>query len=264
MSRAPYLVLAGFFILFVLPLVVLVGYAAAPGWTFPEVIPSRFSARSFLYLTGQWREIAWAMASSILYSLAAALCAFMLCLAPAKAFARRDFRGKALLEGLLLAPALVPSMTFSMGAHFAFIRLGLADTTPGVVLILTIFSYPYMLRALTAGYASFSEKYAVCARNLGAGPLCAALRVELPLLAPAAVAGGSVVFLVAFSEYFLVFLIGGGAVPSYSGYLFPFLASSDRSTASILTLIFLLAPITLFFAVDALMRRFMRGRFIRM
>jgi len=262
--RAPHLVLAGFFILFVCPLLVLAGYAAAPGWTFPDLIPARFSARSFAYLAGQWREIAWAMASSILYSLATALGAFVLCLAPAKAFARREFRGKALLEGLLLAPALVPSMTFSMGAHFAFIRMGLADTTPGVILILTVFSYPYMLRALTGGYASFSEKYAVCAKNLGAGPLRVALAVELPLLAPAAVAGGSVVFLVAFSEYFLVFLIGGGATPSYSGYLFPFLASSDRSTASILTILFLFAPITLFFAVDALMRRFKRGRFDRM
>jgi len=257
--RAPWLILAAFAVLFVLPLFVLAGYSVSPGWTFPEILPTRLSDRSLGLLAAQAPRIALAMASSILYSLAAAFLSFLLCLAPAKLFARTQFRGKALLEGALLAPALVPSMTFSMGAHYAFIRLGLADTLPGVVLVLTMFSFPYMLRALTAGYGSFSEKYAVCARNLGAGPLAVAFRVELPLLAPAVAAGGSVVFLVAFSEYFLVYLIGGGTVPSYSGMLFPFLTSSDRSTASILTLIFLAVPILLFFLTDALMRLFTRS-----
>ena len=31
--------------------------------------------------------------------------------------------------------------------HFTFIRLGLADTACGVVLVLAIASYPYMLRS---------------------------------------------------------------------------------------------------------------------
>ncbi len=256
----PWLVLAAFTVLFVLPLFVLAGYAIAPGWTFPEIIPSRLSSRSLALLAPQLPRLALAMASSIFYSLAAAILSFLLCLAPAKLLARNEFRGKALLEGALLAPALVPSMTFSMGAHYAFIRLGLADTLTGVILVLTMFSFPYMLRALTAGYGSFSEKYALCARNLGAGPLAVALRVELPLLAPAAIAGGSVVFLVAFSEYFLVYLIGGGVAPSYSGYLFPFLTSSDRSTASILTLVFLAVPVALFFLTDALLSAFTRRR----
>ncbi len=257
--RSPRLILAAFTVLFVLPLCVLAGYAAAPGWTFPEIIPARLSGRAFALLAAQGPRIALAMGGSILYSLAAVVLSFLLCLAPAKLFARTSFRGKALLEAALLAPALVPSMTFSMGAHYAFIRLGLADTLPGVILVLTMFSFPYMLRALTAGYGAFSEKYALCAQNLGAGPLTVALRVELPLLAPAAAAGGSVVFLVAFSEYFLVYLIGGGAVPSYSGLLFPYLTSSDRSTASILTLLFLSVPILLFFLTDALLRLFTRG-----
>lgn len=66
---------------------------------------------------------------------------------PAKTLAFSSFRGKNLLEGLLLLPALVPAMTFSMGLHFIFIKIGLADTAPGVILVLSMISYPYMLRA---------------------------------------------------------------------------------------------------------------------
>jgi ABC-type Fe3+ transport system permease subunit len=117
-----------------------------------------------------------------------------------------------------------------------------------------------MLRALVAGFLSHGSEYELCARNLGAGSFRRMARVELPLLLPAVVAGGTVVFLVSFSEYFLVFLIGGGSLPSYTGYLFPFLNSSDRSIASLLTLVFITVPILLFLFVDLLVAAMYRKR----
>ena len=140
------------------------------------------------------------------------------------------------------------------------ILAGLSDTTVGIVFVLTIFSYPYMLRALTAGFMAYGEEYDICARNLGASLLQRLVRVEMPLLLPSIVSGGTVVFLVSFSEYFLVFLIGGGAVPSFTGYLFPFLNSSDRPISSILTLIFLLVPILLFLVIDLTVGRIYKRR----
>ena len=242
------------------PLLVLILYALAPGWAFPEVLPARFDPRAVDYVLGQWRPLLVNMASSVGYSLACVGVTLIMCLAPAHALARRSFRGKSLLEGLLLAPALVPAMTFSMGVHWAFIRLGLADTFPGLVLVLAIFSYPYMLRALIAGYEAVGEDFELCAANLGAGRAARFLRLELPLLMPSVLAGGSVVFLVAFSEYFLVFLIGGGAVPSYTGYLFPFLNGSDRAIGALLTLIFLAVPVALFLLMELVMARVYRRR----
>jgi len=250
---------------FVLPVAVLAVYAVAPGWRFPHLWPERFDMRAVRYVfgpapEGQGGRIVLHLASSLFYSLGAVAVSLVLCLAPARLFARRRFRGKALLEGLLLAPALVPSMTFSMGVHYLFVRLGLSETVAGVVLALTVFTYPFMLRALVTGYQAFGEEYELCARNLGAGPLRRLWRVELPLLLPAAAAGGSVVFLIAFSEYFLVFLIGGGVVPSFTGFLFPLLTSSDRAVASILTLVFLAVPVAMFFVLDALLLRGCRRR----
>lgn len=243
-----------------LPLVILGLYAVAPGWRFPDILPARYDLRSIEFLFSQAAPMARHMASSLSYSLATTLLAFILCLAPARHFARHRFRGHQLLEGLFLAPALVPPMAFSMGTHTVFIRVGLADTSLGVILVLTVFAYPYMLRALTAGFQSYGEEYEICARNLGAGAWQRFFQVELPLLLPAAVAGGSVVFLVAFSEYFLVFLIGGGAVDSFTGYLFPYLTSSDTGIGSLLTLVFLAVPVTLFFIIELSVGRAYRAR----
>lgn len=253
----------GFFFLAaisLLPVVVLAIYSVAPGWRFPDLIPAEFDLRSIRFVGSQAIPIAKHMASSMAYSMLTVILSFLMCIAPAHHFARRQFKGKTLLEGLFLAPALVPAMTFSMGVHFIFIKAGIADTFIGVVLVLTIFSYPYMLRALTAGYQAFGEEFDLCARNLGAGPIQRFLKVDLPMLMPAIIAGGSVVFLVAFSEYFLVFLIGGGAVDSFSGYLFPYLTSSDRSTGSFITLIFLAVPVILFIIVDFGVTRIYRKR----
>ena len=247
-------------LVFVLPVVVLVLVSLAPGWRFPQVWPAAFSAKGLGFFMRHHEQILWALASSFGFSLLTVALTLVLCLVPAAVFSRNEFTGKALLEGLLLTPALVPPMTFAMGLHYLFIKASLADTLFGVVLILAMFSYPYMFRALVAGYQTMGEEYRICARNLGASSREILFRVELPLLIPAMIAGGSVVFLVAFSEYFLVFLIGGGAVPSFTGTLFPLLSSSNRSLAAILTLIFLFLPIVLFLVLDLTLMRVYRKK----
>lgn len=252
--------LALFALLFGLPLLLLLVNAFSSSWSYPELLPGRYDLRAFRYLLGYGGDIALALGSSCLYSLVAVALTLVMTIIPAKLFARHDFVGKSLLEGLLLAPALLPPMVFAMGAHFVFLRVGLADSAAGVVLILASVSYPYMLRALTAGYQAYGESYAQCAANLGASPGRILLAVELPLLLPAVVAGGTIVFLVAFSEYFLVFLIGGGSVPAYSGYIFPLLNSSDRSVASMLTLVFFIIPIVFFIILDRLVTGAYRRR----
>ncbi len=237
-------------LVFICPLFVLVGYTLDPLWHYPELVPGGFNPRSLVFLVREAAPLARHMGSSLVYSLATVGTTLVLCCFPARVLARTAFAGRSLLEGFLLAPALVPPMTFAMGLHYMFIRTGLADTLPGVVLVLSVFSYPYMLRALVAGFQVTGEEYVLCAENLGAGPWTCLSSIEFPMLLPSVIAGGSVVFLVAFSEYFLVFLIGGGTVPSFTGYLFPLLSSSDRSLGSALTLVFVCVPLLLFILLE--------------
>jgi putative spermidine/putrescine transport system permease protein len=249
-----------FTLMFLAPVAVLALYAFSSSWSFPELVPARFDTRSFSYLVQHRLDIALSLLSSTLYSLAAVAVTLIMTVLPAKQFGRLDFYGKTVLEGLFLAPALIPPMAFAMGAHYLFLRVGIADTGLGVVLILSMYSYPYMLRALSSGYQTYSRDIELCARNMGASSWRILTTIELPLLLPAIVAGGTIVFLVSFSEYFLVFLIGGGTVPSYAGYIFPLLNSSDKSVASLLTLLFLVVPIALFILIDRIVYNAYRKR----
>lgn len=240
-------------------IVVLVGVVAAR-WQFPRLVPDAFTMRGLAYLAANRVRIASSLATSTLYALATVVGAFVVAVLPARVLARYEFRGRIALEALLLSPVLIPAITYGVGVHFAFIRLGLANTMAGVIVVLTASAYPYMLRALVAGFQQIHPDVDACAANLGAGLVTRLVCVHVPLLGPAIVAGGSIVFLVAFSDYFLVFLIGGGAVDSYTGFLFPFLTAGDRPIASALTALFVAVPVTLFAVVDLTVRRYYRRR----
>ncbi len=246
-------------VLFIVPLLVVVIHALSARWLYPELIPSVWSVRGLEFLVRNGPGIARSVLSSFLYSTASVILAFLVCVTPARALAYVEFRGKIFVEALLLSPVLVPAITYGMGIHFLFIRLGLANNRIGVVLVLTAAAYPYMLRALIAGYQQVDPNFELCAANLGAGRFRRLTTVTIPMLVPAIVAGGTVVFLVAFSDYFLVFLIGGGAIGSFTGYLFPYLTSGDRTLGSVLTLVFLVIPVTLFIAVEFAVRRVYRN-----
>jgi len=246
-------------LLFLLPVLVLMLQAGAPGWRFPQLWPE-LTFDGVRFLTARPPPFLTALFSSLGYSVATVALTLAMTILPAQVLAFRSFPGKNLFEGLLLLPALVPAMTFSMGLHFIFIKIGLADTAPGVILVLSMISFPYMLRALTTGYTLMGREYGICARNLGASKWRVFLEVELPQLLPAMAAGASVVFLVAFSEYFLVFLIGGGSVPSFTGYLFPLITSSNRGLGALVTLVFLAVPILLFIALELGLFRYHRKR----
>jgi putative spermidine/putrescine transport system permease protein len=251
---SPWIVLGLFCFLFLIPFlfIVLSGFSGA--WKFPSVFPSEYSLRGLNYLISNAGKLFQSSLNSIFFSLSTVILSIILSFLPASVLARDSFRFKSVIESLLLAPVLLPSITFAMGLHIIFIRLGLSDSFLGVTLILTLFSYPYMLRALITGFMTLPIEMEIASTNLGASKLRTFFTIQLPLLIPAMISGGSVVFLAAFSNYFLIFLIGGGNVPSLTGYLFPFINSGDRPISSLLTVVFVLIPVLLFLMLEAFMQ----------
>lgn len=245
--------------LFSFPILILVAQSFAGPWFWPSILPQTWTLRAWSVFIVQLPMIARSVFVSVCYSLCATLLSFVICYAPAAALVRGSLKNGSLVETLFMAPILVPPITFTLGIHYIFIHARLSSSWIGVVLILTALSYPYMLRALIDGFKTIGENYDITAKNLGASSWQRIRDIEIALLIPAAVSGGSVVFLVAFSDYYLVFLIGGGVVQGYSGYLFPFLNSSDRPVAAFLSLLFLIVPLLLFGILEITISRWYRS-----
>ncbi|MCK0195716.1 ABC transporter permease [Ancylobacter sp. 6x-1] len=115
--------------------------------------------------------------------LAAALCT-------AHAVARWEFRGKRLVDSLILSPLIVPGVVTGV-AFLSLFRILHQDI--GLVrmsIAMMVVCLPYAVRAVSANYGGVDRATEEAARDLGAGPLLAYLKVTLPQLKPGLLAGG--------------------------------------------------------------------------
>ncbi|KAF5062055.1 Binding-protein-dependent transport system inner membrane component [anaerobic digester metagenome] len=125
---------------------------------------------------------------------------------------RKEFRGKALLDTLIDMPLAVPTaaLGFSSAIFFAITPETLqapsfalnAVSSPFLLIILlhVVFSYPYMVRSLSAILIQIDQTYETAGRTLGASALSAARTITLPLFRAGLVTGIILCFARSLSE----------------------------------------------------------------
>ncbi len=155
------------------------------------------------------------------------------------------FRGKGIVEFLILAPTIVPALASAMGIHIMFIRYQLADTVLGVVLVHLIPVTPYMVLIMSSVFANYNVEFEAQARSLGARPWQVFRFIMLPTIFPGLVVGSLFSFIISWSQYILTLLIGGGQVQTLPVMLFSFATSGDNGITAALSLVFI-APAVLF------------------
>jgi putative spermidine/putrescine transport system permease protein len=227
-----------------LPLVPVAVWSFSATWFFPDVIPTRLSTRSWEYIFSPQAKVIPAFVTSLTIALTVAVIAGLIGLLAGRALGLHSFRGKRLVYFLVLAPEIVPPLTVAMGNQVAFIKLGLADTLLGVILVQLVPTIPYVTLVMSAVYSNYDLNYEDQARVLGASPLRAFFHVTLPAVFPGLVVAALFAFLIAWSEYIMTLLIGGGAVRTLPLLLFSF-AGSDLSIASALCVLCVLPAIVI-------------------
>ena len=139
----------------------------------------------------------------------------------AHAMTRFEFRGKALLGGLLLVPMIMPPFVGAIGLQQLLARFGslnllftqfglLAPGRPvdwlgqggfwGIVTLQTLSLYPAMFLNVSAAMANVDPTLREAAQNLGAGGGRLFRTVTLPLILPGWFAGAIIVFIWAFTD----------------------------------------------------------------
>ena len=239
----PRLLLAGLVAAVLLPLLPLLVWAFSGSWRYPDLFPERLSTRGLGLVTGG--DVLGALGTSLTVSTAVALLACAIGFPAGRAIGLHRFRGRRLVQFLLLAPVIVPGLAVTLGLQIFFVRYGLADTVTGVILVQLMPTVPYAATLLGAAFAGFDQDYERQARALGAGPLRTVGTVTIPLLRPALVTTLLLTFLISWSEYILTLLIGGGRVTTLPILLFAAIESSDRTAAAALGLLVIAPPVLL-------------------
>jgi len=128
--------------------------------------------------------------------------------------ARRRFPGKALLDGFVHLPLVVPPVVVGYGLLVLFGRRGVIGAwlyeTFGVTLIFTwrgaalaaaVMAFPLMVRAMRLSLEAVDQRLEATARTLGAGPLDAFFTVSLPLMTPGILVGIVLAFARSLGEF---------------------------------------------------------------
>ena len=131
----------------------------------------------------------------------------------AYALARWHFPGKALLNGLVHLPLILPPVVTGyillvvfgingpLGALLSQLGITLAFRWTGAVLAAAIMAFPLMVRAIRLSIEAVDPKLEQAAATLGASRLWVFVTITLPLIVPGIIAGAVLAFAKAMGEF---------------------------------------------------------------
>ncbi len=222
--------------MFALPFAVLGVQAFADSWRAPALLPQEFGLRGWraVFTNGGALE---ALATSVSVAVTATVLSLLLAWPAARVLGERRLRHPGPVFVLLAMPLLVPPFASGTGLAQWFIRLGLTDTLPGLVLAHLTVALPYAALVLLSGFGPGLRDLEEMARASGLNPLQRLAWVTLPALRPGLVIAAFLCFLASWSQYGLSLAVGAGR-PTLPIVLLPFVRS-DPQIAAVLSLLFI-------------------------
>ena len=174
-------------------------------------------------------------------------------LALAFLLAKRDFRGKELLDAVLTMPLVLPP---TVTGYYLLILLGrrgligeyiydltgwtFVFTWQGAVVAAVVVSLPLMIKSARASIESVNPDYEIASYTLGKSEFATFLRITLPLAKRGIVAGLVLSFARALGEFGATLMIAGnipGKTQTMPLAIYEAVTSGDDQTAQILALI---------------------------
>jgi molybdate transport system permease protein len=134
-------------------------------------------------------------------------------LAVAWLLARRRFPGRALLDGLVHLPLILPPVVTgyllllllgrrgTLGAVLAEVGIVFSFRWTGAALACAVMGFPLMVRAMRLSIEAVDRRLEQAAATLGARPLAVFVTVTLPLSLPGCIAGAVLAFAKAMGEF---------------------------------------------------------------
>lgn len=181
--------------------------------------------------------------------------------------ARYNFRGKRLLESILLLPLVLPPTVLGF---YLLLLLGkngpiadwtgftLAFTFTGIWIGSVIFNTPLALNNYREAFRSIDPDLIATARTLGASRWRIAREIVLPLAAPGLLSGTLLVFSHVLGEFGVVLMIGGslpGETQVLSIYIFQLTEALRIQEANQVALILIALAVALLFTIRGLEAR---------
>jgi len=223
----------------ILPMGTLLVWSFAFRWNFPNLLPTEWGMRAWTYVVNDSSRVLEGLWNSSKVGVLVTLMSIVVGLPASRALGQHEFRGKSLVEWLLLMPIIVPTLVATMGIHQIFIRLRLTETLFGVALVHLIPAIPYFVLVMASVFANYGTALEETARTLGASKIRVFRYVTLPAISSGLLVASMFTFLISWGQYVTTLLIGGGTFITLPLVLFPFLSGGSHATAAAISLVFI-------------------------
>ena len=180
-----------------------------------------------------------ALVNSAVIAVAVTFSSVIIGLPAARALGLHSFRGKRVIEFLIISPTIVPGIAVAMGLNINFITWGLSGNLLGVGLVHLVPVMPYVVLTLSGVFANYNPEFEQQARTLGAGLFSTFWHVTLPAIFPGIVVASLFAYLISWSQYILTFLIGAGRVITMPVLLFSTAAGGNNALTAAMSLVFI-------------------------
>ena len=125
----------------------------------------------------------------------------------------RYFRSS-LLEAFALAPAILPDIVLGIGLLVFYVLVGIGLGLHSVLLAHVVFGMAFVAAVVTARLSQTDPSLEEASRDLGASSVATFLRITVPSLAPAIIAGALLVFTLSIDEFVIAFFTDGPSTPT--------------------------------------------------
>ncbi|MDQ0726251.1 carbohydrate ABC transporter permease [Microbacterium sp. W4I20] len=119
----------------------------------------------------------------------------------AYAFSRFEFRGKRVLNVVIVSVQAVPPITLLIPYFGLMVALGLYNSYAGLILTYMVFTLPYAIIMMTGYFNTLPKELDEAVRVDGAGSMTALWRILVPISVPGIVSVGIYTFMIAWNEY---------------------------------------------------------------
>lgn len=169
--------------------------------------------------------------------------------------ARRRFRGRDAIEGMLYIPVVTPEIVFGISLLVMFVASGIELGTDTIIIAHVAFNVAFVAILVRARLEGMDQSLEEAALILGADEWTAFWRVTVPQLWPGILAGALLAFTLSFDDYVITSMVAGPGSSTLPITIYSMVRRTIEPSINALSTIILLVTSTLIFTADWMSRR---------
>ena len=173
----------------------------------------------YVKLFTQNQPIWEAFERSLLIAATATAASCVLGTTAALALHRWKDRLQAVHYGLIYTPLVMPEILMGISLLMMFTAIGLGCGLFTIWIAHTTFCVSYVTMTVLARLQDFDDRVMEAAYDLGASPLYAVFKVELPILLPGIIAGGLLAFTLSIDDVVITSFVNGAGTNTFPTYV---------------------------------------------